>query len=116
MDRPSGDQRGVESLCSPLVKARGPADPSTAATQMLLRYSLASSSIVVTVNATVEPSGDSRGSPTAVNRPMSTGCIPLAGGTTRLLGRPAVARAEHGLGGRQACDRHSERRAGHVVE
>src|SRR4051812_33592452 len=112
MDRPSGDQRGVESLCSPLVKARGSAAPSTGATQMLLRYSLVSSSIVVTVNATVEPSGDNRGSPTAVNRPMSAGCIPLF---NELLGR-AVPRAQHSLGGGETGDRHPERRAGHVVE
>src|SRR5205085_5310969 len=104
---------------------------------MLVRYSLASRSIVVTVNATVEPSGDNLGSPTAVSRPMSAGCIPWAGGFrgppsaappkearaaswfarfARSLGRSAVAGAQHRLSCRQTGDRPSERREGHVVE
>ena len=41
---PSGDQRGSASAFSPLVNARGGADPSAAASQTAARYAFAFSS------------------------------------------------------------------------
>ncbi len=64
---PSGDQRGSPSDLSPLVNRRGGSEPSAAASQIADRYSLASLSMRPTTYATVEPSGESRGSATPVS-------------------------------------------------
>jgi hypothetical protein len=55
--RPSGDQRGVESL-GPDVKGRARPEPSACAIQMLLREVFSSVSMLETTNATIEPSGE----------------------------------------------------------
>ena len=74
---PSGDQHGSASRLAPEVNARGAVEPSRSASQIRPRYSLASESMPPTTNATVRPSGDTRGSLTPVSSYTSLGAIPV---------------------------------------
>ena len=65
-DRPSGAQRGAKSLPGPAVSARA-APPAAGTTQMRETFLLSSRDGVLTVNATVAPSGESCGSPTLLS-------------------------------------------------
>ena len=59
--RPSGDQTGLASLCSPLLKGSGGVEPSAAASHTWLRYVFSASSTRVTTNAMHVPSGETHG-------------------------------------------------------
>jgi len=59
-ERPSGLHAGLLSW-SPLVTARGPVDPSAAASQICENVLFFVMSTRLTTNATIEPSGDTAG-------------------------------------------------------
>src|SRR6266516_3992017 len=73
---PSGDHRGVASRFVPEVNFRGGSEPSTGASEMAPRYSLASPSTLQTAKATVPPSGDTLGSAAPLASNTSSGVIP----------------------------------------
>ena len=94
--RPSGDQRGRNSEPGPVNGrgARPPAAPGPPAgvSQIRRAYRLAARSGSVTVNATADPSGDTRGSPAWRSAPMSAGLIRAGASVTWVIwllpGRP----------------------------
>jgi hypothetical protein len=59
---PSGDQRGEASRFVPAVSRRGSVEPSIGSVQIALVYRFSSRSTPITTNATIVPSGDTRGS------------------------------------------------------
>src|SRR4051812_21987366 len=89
--RPSGSQRGVFSVLSVAINAFGGDAPSAATTQMSVLRLPVATSVVVRVNATVRPSGDSCGSPTRTAASRSAIVIGRAANAGAAASRPANA-------------------------